>query len=51
MGNDKKADKKEATLQESPKIDMKALNAVVKKVLDYGPAKKQKRAPNPMEKD
>ena len=42
MGNDKKADKKEATLQESPKIDMKALNAVLKK---------QKRAPNPMEKD
>ena len=43
-------DKKAAPPQEPPKIDMKALNTVVKKVLDYGSAKKQKPAPNPMEK-
>ena len=32
-------DKKEAVPQEPPQIDMKALDVVVKKVLNYGPAK------------
>jgi hypothetical protein len=32
-------DRNDVILQKSPKIDMKALNAVVKKVLNYGPAK------------
>ena len=39
MGKAINPDKKEATPQESPNIDMEALNAVVKNVLDYGPAK------------
>ena len=37
-------DKKETTPQESPNIDMKALNAVVKRVLDYGPAKANRQS-------
>ena len=37
-------DKKEAVPQEPPKIDMKALNVVVKKVLNYGPAKANRQS-------
>ena len=44
MGKAKHSDKKEATPQVSPKIDMNALNAVVKKVLDYGPAKANRQS-------
>ena len=44
MDKAKIADKKEATPQESPKIDMKASNAVVKKVLDYGLAESNRQS-------
>ena len=37
-------DKKEAVPQEPPKIDMKTLNVVVKKVLNYGPAKANRQS-------
>ena len=36
--------KKEAAPQEPPKIDMKALDIVVKKVLNYGPAKANRQS-------
>ena len=37
-------DQKEAAPQEPPKIDMKALDVVVKKVLNYGPAKANRQS-------
>ena len=36
--------KKDSAPQEPPKIDMNTLNAVVKKVLDYGPAKANRQS-------
>ena len=44
MDKAKHSDKKEAVPQEPPKIDMNALNAVVKKVLDYGPVKANRQS-------
>ena len=37
-------DKKRVTPQEPPKIEMKTLDVVVKKVLDYGPTKANRQS-------
>ena len=44
MNNKKNEAKKKTAPQGPPEIDFKTLNAVVKKVLDYGPAKANRQS-------
>ena len=44
MDKAKISDKKETVPQEPPKLDMKTLDAVVKKVLNYGPSKANRQS-------